>query len=243
MDDSYRTSHSSVGYGERYSRTYTSGYYYEQWVRLERPLLRSVLGRLAAAGSQRCLDFACGTGRILDVVEEFFPHVVGVDVSEDMLQHARAKSARRTLICQDITRVPLAEKFDVATAFRFFLNAEPALRESAMAAIAGALERGGALVANIHVNAQSPLGRYYRVRNAIPGIAPISTLSHAAFSTLLEAHGFEVAETHWYSYLPRTGWHMNFAARRLLEPVEAWSRKMQLPVRWAQSFLVVARKR
>ena len=49
----------------------------------------------------------------------FFGSVVGVDVSEAMLSAASVPD-NVTLLCVDITKAPLEQTFDVATAFRFF---------------------------------------------------------------------------------------------------------------------------
>lgn len=243
MESSYRSSHAGPGYGERYSNTYRQGYYHEQWNRLEKPLLQEVFGQLASGGISSCMDFACGTGRILSVAEGFFPRTVGVDVSEEMLKYARQTCQRSELHRRDIIEDPLSESFDMATAFRFFVNAEQQLRESALGAIARGLKPGGVLVANVHVNARSPLGAYYRLRNAVRRGSPVSTLGHTEFSRLLELNGFRVEKTYWYSYLPRVGWHLGWLSRAFMEPVERVARSLAfLSPGWAQSFLIVARK-
>ena len=72
----------------------------------------------------------------------FFGTVVGIDVSEAMLMCASV-SENVTLYCIDITKVSLAETFDVVTAFRFFLNAEDSLRREALRAIYRRLREGG----------------------------------------------------------------------------------------------------
>ena len=240
---SYRESHASSAYGERYTNTYSHGYYFEQWNRLERPLLESIFKKLADNGAKRALDFACGTGRILLVAEEYFSYTVGVDVSEEMLKYARSKTVRSILREQDITNDPLDELFDLVTAFRFFVNAEPELRDSALEAISAVLEPNGVLLANVHINTQSPLGTYYRFRNSLPGTKPIPTLSYPDFAQLLEQHGLQIENTYRYSYLPRTGWRLSWLPAMLMEPVEQFCKSVSfMPASWAQSFLVLARK-
>ena len=124
--ESYRTSHSASDYGVVYSRTYQSGYYAALWSQIERPLLEEIL-KPVAGGNRNCLDFACGTGRITNVVARLFGDVVGVDVASSMLA-AATRSAHIRFIQADITKTALGEQFDVVTAFRFFLNAEESLR-------------------------------------------------------------------------------------------------------------------
>ena len=239
---SYRDSHSAVGYGQRYVRTYSEGYYYEQWQRIERPILESIFAEARDDGVQKTLDFACGTGRILSVAEQFFANTTGVDVSEDMLQHAKSVCHKSTVKRQDITREPLGEQFDLATAFRFFLNAEEELRKSALDAISAALKPSGLLVANVHVNSSSPLGLYYRARNSLTNKDKARTYSHLRFEELLAQCGFEIEKTIWYGYLPRTGWYLGGLAARLMEPVERLGNSRIIPKRFAQSFVVVCRK-
>ena len=67
---------------------------------------------------------------------------MGVDVSEAMLARACCPGNVR-LQHIDMTRHFLGETFDVVTAFRFFLNAEPLLREQALQAIRNHLTEGG----------------------------------------------------------------------------------------------------
>jgi SAM-dependent methyltransferase len=85
----------------------------------------------------RYLDFACGSGRIISFVENLVSESRGIEISQSMAQRARDRVTRSEIICRDITRTDLdAEgKYDVITAFRFLLNAEPQLRQSALAAL------------------------------------------------------------------------------------------------------------
>lgn len=239
---SYRTSHSSPGYGRHYDSLYDRGYELAQWTMLEVPLLRSLFRRLHDDGARRVLDFACGTGRILALEEELFPTTWGVDISEPMLEVARQRCPRSRLVHRDLTREPLAERFDVVTAFRFFLGAEPELRREALSAIAGLLDDGGLLVANIHVNASSPLGVAYRVANRIRPGWKRWVLGYPAFRRLVEEHGFRVEEVRHYSYLPRTGPWLTWLPALGLRPVEAVCTRLSF-MRWAaQSVLLVCRR-
>ncbi|WP_204320864.1 hypothetical protein, partial [Enterobacter hormaechei] len=66
-NSSYRQSHVSPGYAEYYERTYAEGYYAIQWEQVEKPLVRAILAEFARRGAMHSLDFACGTGRILQL--------------------------------------------------------------------------------------------------------------------------------------------------------------------------------
>lgn len=240
--ESYRSSHAKPGYGHQYSRVYQQGYYSHQWDLLERPLLRNLLQTRKDNGADQLLDFACGTGRILSECEQVFEHVVGVDVSEAMLEVARANCQSQSILCMDITNTPLEQKFDVITAFRFFVNAEPSLRESALESLHYSLADNGMLIANIHQNSRSPLGWAYRFRNFLSGRTKANVLSHPEFCSLLRSKGFEVCETHWYSYYPRIGWLFGGLSGKLMMPIENLCKFLHIPASLSQCFIVVAKK-
>jgi len=119
---------------------------------LEQPLIRDIFARLAP---HRMLDFATGTGRIAAELEATLPacELHGIDISADMLALARAKCKTVALHEMD-GRQALAhfgkDAFDVVSAFRFFPNADPDLREDVADQIAGLTKPGGHVVLNNH---------------------------------------------------------------------------------------------
>ncbi|KRB21209.1 MULTISPECIES: class I SAM-dependent DNA methyltransferase [Mesorhizobium] len=237
----YRSSHQNADYGDSYLRTFCSGYYAALWSRIERPLVESILKSLAGP-DRSCLDFACGTGRVTNVAGPLFGVVVGVDVSQSMLACARVPETV-TLVKADLTVSPLPRRFDVVTAFRFFLNAEDTLRKDALLAIHEHLNEGGLLVSNIHMNASSPMGLVYRFLNRCQGRVVRNTLSVQAYRQMLVSNGFAVEQVIGYGYLPRPGWLLPRLCEMLVGPIETISRRAGIPERFAQNFLVVARKR
>lgn len=238
----YRTSHASSEYGKRYSRTYSQGYYYHQWEQIEKPILKDLLDEQRRRGAKSLLDFACGCGRILSVCERDFETAWGVDVSESMLAEAKNVCPMAKLVLRDITRDPLDRTFDVATAFRFFLNAEPALRAEALQAIRQALNPGGVLIANIHVNSRSLQGLVYRLRNKLRGRISANTLAWDDFNAILREHGFQIEKTVWYGYWPRTGFFMDGLASKMIRPVESLWHTLRLPPSVAQAYVCVCSK-
>lgn len=242
MAGPYRLSHAAPDYGVVYERTYGSGFYKAQWEAIERPMLSGWFEQLRAAGRRSLLDFACGTGRVTTVAETFFPRVVGVDVSAPMLGQAKVVCRHAELIHQDITVAPLSEQFDVVTAFRFFLNAETALRREALLAIRGVLRPGGVLIANVHVNSKSPLGLAYRLRNRLRGRRVANTLGYHEMRQFLAQGGFEVEQVRWYSAMPRLGWFFPPGSLPLMRAFEAVLGVLPAGLqRYAQSFIVQAR--
>ena len=242
--DNYRTSHSSKEYGGFYDKTYAEdGYYKTQWIELERPLLQGILQRIKEkSGDAKSLDFACGTGRILEVHENYFDNPYGVDVSESMVDIARDRCKKSNIILQDITKEPLSGSFDVVTAFRFFLNAEQDLRKDVLNALRGNLSDSGYLVVNNHVNSQSLLGLAYRARNKWLKKCVANTLSYDEFEKLLNDAGFQIKEVYWYSYWPRIGGRGKWLSRVMLPLLDRIWKLLRLPKSYAQSYILVCIK-
>jgi SAM-dependent methyltransferase len=102
------------------------------------------------------LDFACGAGRVLLYLVPRVHSLVGVDISQAMLDRAKTKVGERAqLICADIITSAEAvpgEK-DLITSFRFLLLAEPELREACVRALARKLRSSSStMILNSHGN-------------------------------------------------------------------------------------------
>lgn len=162
MANSYADSHKKHGKGVSYDEHYaTNPWRRFLWSR-EQLALNDLVDEFFKDGDIHLLDFACGTGRIVRFLEDRVTEAVGVDVSESMLEEARAKLMRTELIQADITKENILKgrKFNLITAFRFFLNAEPELRQAALKALVSLLDENGYFVFNIHRNQTSPLARF-----------------------------------------------------------------------------------
>ncbi|MBN8939915.1 MAG: class I SAM-dependent methyltransferase [Rhizobiales bacterium] len=242
---SYRQSHISPGYAEYYEKTYAEGYYAIQWEQVEKPLVRTILAGLAQRGAAHSLDFACGTGRILQLHGEVFDDVVGTDISAEMLAVARLRCPEARIVEADLTTTGVSGHVagrQVCTAFRFFLNAEPALRADVLEVLRRCLVEGGHLVANFHCNPASPAGTFYRIRNRLSGRTINNLMSIGEAEALLRTHGFTIQAVHRYGLWPRFGWRFNRMNELLLTPAETLGRQAPVLMRFAQSFIIVARR-
>ena len=239
----YTKSHSHPDYGSKYVDTYTKGYYFYQWKYIEKPLIEKIFNKLKLLNIKSCLDVACGTGRILSVVESNYPETYGVDISESMLMHAKYKCKQSFLVRSDITKTPFNKTFDLITAFRYFLNAEEELRNKTLSNVYNLLNKDGIFILNIHVNSRSIRGRYYTLRNKIYGRNIANVIEYDDFVSDLKKHGFSVTETFWYSYLPRTGPYFSFIPKWCMQITERICRHTGLiPEYFAESFLIVCKK-
>lgn len=112
---------------------------------------------LEGAAPKTALDFATGTGRIARLLKQTFPdcRVVGADISAKMLSVAKDEGGDIEYVQLDgrkATEQLKPKSFDVATAFRFFPNADLALRAEAADQLAKLLKPGGLLLVNNHRN-------------------------------------------------------------------------------------------
>lgn len=199
IDRSYRHSHTGPGYGDYYDNFLNGKYDSAVWIELVRPRLITLLENERQAGQSRYLDFACGSGRITEVAARIFDDVTGVDISPDMVEAARPKAENAKFVIADITREPQALQgtFDCISAFRFFLNAEEALRQEVLERLSQLTHPGSVLIGNTHMNpvslggAVSFLARTLFSRQA-------NMLSRSELEHKLAAHGFQVEQ--WFGF-------------------------------------------
>ena len=238
---SYRESHLGAGKARSYDEDLWDPRAAKglDWL-VEQRLLTDILRTSVTPESRWAADFACGTGRVLEFLSRYFSSPVGIDISPDMLALAHDRCPSAKVILGDVTTVPdLAPgPFDLITAFRFFLNAEPSLQSEALAWMRDSLRPGGLVVANFHLNPRSVRGAYLRLRMA-PAARP-AMMSVDSARQLFAAHGFAVRTILGYSFLP-----YRRAGRTLLAPRARQAVEMRLagtgallPV--AGSFLLVA---
>lgn len=181
---------------ERYEQLYHPGSY-DWWVsQHERSVLRRLIGEWSRTNGRapRLLDFACGSGRVLEAVDDLVAHATGVDVSEAMLTLAQARAPRARLILGDPVRVPslLDGTYDIITSFRFFLNAGDELRRKVLRVLRSYLAPDGLLIANIHGNAWSLRWPSATVRRHLMGDRRVNQLSPRSAARMFEREAFQV---------------------------------------------------
>ncbi len=204
----YRNSHVGEGFGDYYDGLIAGKYDGVVWERFVRPFLEDTLKSERSDGKSRYLDFACGTGRITTVGANLFQDATGIDISADMVAVARHRAPSCGYVVADITREPdaVAGMFDCITAFRFFLNAEPLLREQAMAWLAAHAVPGAALIGNIHMNPYSLSGAATVVANRVFA-KPVNYMSRHGMQALLSRHGFALEHWRGFRFMPTLKGH------------------------------------
>ncbi len=175
------------------------------------------------------LDFGCGTGAstpffltVLDVLE-----VTGVDVSQGLLEQARAAHGSRAATFSLRTDYQPRGHVDIAFCNGVFHHIPPPERLSALDYISKALRPGG-LVAFWENNPWNPGTRL--VMSRIPFDRDAITISPPEARQLLRATGFDVVRTDHLFFFPRM--------LRWLRPIE----KRLTAVPMGAQYLVLARK-
>ena len=194
--NSYGDSHKAEGMGERYDHLYATDLWHMFLWSREQRILSDFLDSYFQGRDIHLLDFACGTGRLTSFFENRVTTSVGVDVSESMLEKARQRLNRTELIQADLTKgnVLQGRKFNLITAFRFFLNAEPKLRQAVMAVLVPLLTEDGYFVFNNHRNISSPMVRLRYIWGCKIRGGRGNFMSTKEMKNLVEDFGLEVAK-------------------------------------------------
>lgn len=202
----YRLSHLSPEKGESYESSFhkkNSRKYVWKW---EQEVLLDILNKYFDKEPENYLDFACGTGRVIEHVASKVSNATGIDVSESMLQVARNKEAlkKATLINLDITKEDNAQslKYDLITAFRFFLNAQTNLKQEVIQKLSRILADGGIIVFNIHLNKSSILANIIKLYQFSKGTSRSNMVSYAEVEKLVNSAGLKIIKTYHYGVIP-----------------------------------------
>lgn len=201
MND-YRSSHLDPRCPGDFDGHYTRGTGHLYWNHFERPYLEKLFHRLGREHPGRYLDFACGTGRIMELAHAHFTETVGIDVSDSMLAEARRRVPGATLMNVDVmTSPPEIGSFQVISLFRFILSAEDHLREGVLRWLRTVIAPDGVLVVNNHLNRWSITGLRHRLRNVVRGKSG-GPPAERHMEQLLGQCGFEIVEAYGFGVIP-----------------------------------------
>lgn len=181
---------------------------------LQQPFLGRVVDDLRRErGQVRLLDFACGTGRILSFLEERVDEADGLDLSPEMASRARTACTRASVyvghLGADGAPAAIDRDYDLATAFRFFLNVTDQVRKEVLGRLHDLLAvRRGLLVLNNHGNVMS--ARHLAIRAKHDSAEMRNELGDRELRRLLSRAGFRVREVYGFGVVPdlvhRTRW-------------------------------------
>lgn len=191
---SYRDSHKMDGKGLSYDCHYSEDLWSKFLWSREQIILSDIINIYFNKRDIHLLDFACGTGRISNYLEHRTKTSVGIDVSSSMLEIAKGKLKRTALIQSDLTskNVLQGRKFNLITAFRFFLNAEPDLRNAVMKVLVTLMSEDGYLVFNNHHNLTAPIMLWSYFRNRINSKGVNNFMSIREIKNLVKDYNLEI---------------------------------------------------
>jgi len=208
-DASYRKTFAASGDASNYDeRVYAPGSSADLLWQVEAPILR----REAEAAIQgkkdvSYLDFACGTGRVISLLEDLGETATGIDISPHMLERAKLKCHKAKFINTDITAAgaPIEGQYDLITSFRFLTNAEDDLRQAALARLRDRLKEDGVLIVNTHSNPWSYrafLLPYHWLKDRLNSRPLFGYLSNRKARHLLLSAGFKVEKVIGVGFVP-----------------------------------------
>ncbi|MGD0540345.1 MAG: class I SAM-dependent methyltransferase [Tepidisphaeraceae bacterium] len=201
MAESYSTHFQQSDSARKYETgEYAAGTYADLLWHIERDQLHAIVSDLRSVKPRiEAMDFASGTGRITAFIEDEVDAATGIEISQAMCDIAATKVKRAKIVCADIlpAGAPVEGKYDLITAFRFFLNADPSLRLAAMKALAARLrDERSLLVFNNHGNMWSHkllLWPYYRLKRMGKGRGTTGNyLTTGQLRPMLEAAGLRL---------------------------------------------------
>jgi SAM-dependent methyltransferase len=213
---------------------------YESYIwNLEIPRLRRLVAELPHnADGVRHLDFACGTGRVMDALRAGVKESTGIDISAEMIETAHRKLPDSRFLRGDVLVDPelLDEDYDLITAFRFFLGTSPLARASILKLL-GTHLRGpeSLLVFNIHGNAWSVLGLRKGLRKLGLGHEDPPVLSPVEVFRLVSAAGLELRSWWGVGICPRQLYGTRLD--RLARQIDRWATERKW-LRWISRELV-----
>ncbi len=206
---SYRESHKQKG--EDYHLTLQTNRLSNTFWDMEKKAISTMIKKHFNNGVDSYLDFACGTGRVIQFVKQFSKHSVGVDISASMLEYAIKNSPDVTFIEGDLTQNNILDdkKFDLISTFRFFPNAEQKLRDEVMAKLVAHLSPDGLVIFNNHLNKSSFRQLvFWRIKKGLFGNffgkGFGHTMSIIEVTDLVESHGLEIVYRSPIGHLPMT---------------------------------------
>jgi len=239
---SYKESHKYANKGAEYEEHYEK----QPWDRFlwsrEQEIILQILEKYFAGREINLLDFACGTGRITGFLENRVTTSTGIDVSDSMLAIARKKLHRTEIVNADITEENILKprKFNLITAFRFFLNAEPQLRSTAMRAIAELLTEDGCFLFNNHHSLDSPWIRLlnaWHLKKDPQGVFNVMSIDQ--MKKLVEDAGMEIVEIYPAGFFHPPKFPISY---RLNRAIDSLASRFEFLALFSENPIAVCRK-
>jgi SAM-dependent methyltransferase len=208
----YRDAFQSIEDARRYDASQYRPDSYQSFIGdIESKMLQDVV-RSRPPG--RSLDFACGTGRMTGVLGAVSTEVLGVDISEAMLEIARNTHPSIEFHCLDVSSAaqPKMGVFDTIAMFRLLLNNELDVSIQCLRWAREHLSPGGRVIVNNHGNLLS----HKLLSRSKGGGVTGNVMSDDTVRRLGSAAGFDVELAGCTAVLgPTIGKRLGMAGKRL----------------------------
>jgi SAM-dependent methyltransferase len=189
-------------------------------------------------------DFACGTGRAVELLHGLVRAAHGYDTSYEMISRAQQNghfAQWHVVDAEGPVPSPVATAGpSIVTVFRLLLNVDDAVRDRAIGFAARALPTytSGLLVIQNHGSARSLRHLRHRTKTGDPWFAE---LSDEQVYELLDRHGFALVGRRGFAIFPR-GWYGPRLTRRLVRALDTVLCASRLFDRYAADVLYIARR-
>lgn len=161
-----------------------------------KPLDRALLDCFAQAADGLVGDLGCGPGHVAAFLAERGAQVVGLDLSEGMVEQARRLHPHLDFRVGDLLGLPLeAASLSGAVAFYSLIHVEPAQIPAALAEIRRVLRPGGRLLVAFHI-----------------GDVPVQLTEWWGQAVRVEFHFFRPAQME--EWLAEAGFKVEYTLRR-----------------------------
>jgi SAM-dependent methyltransferase len=202
----YSTRFTNQVAAEEYEKqVYSPDSYSSDIWKLQIPVLQKIIrSQTKSREPVKLLDFACGTGRILSLVENEVDQSDGIDVSSYMADIARNKCGKSNFFVGNLIDHPelLSDDYDIITCFRYLLNTEPGNRDKVLKIFKEKLAaKNGILVANIHGNSVSFRSWALLYRRMVHN-EHHNQMSRNEIRRMFHDGGFQISEEYGFGILP-----------------------------------------
>ena len=237
---SYRESHTAEDTAKNYDKAIGSKFESRIYM-IEDILFWKLLNKYAKKDS-KILDFACWTGRKTSFLKEHYEDVRWFDISDAMLSVARQKYQNIDFYKVDLWKDKVDEKFDLITAFRFFLNAEDSLKKYILKNMRDILKDSWYIIFNIHYNKYSLACLLQRITYYLwMDKHKQNVVSYWQMEKILEECWYEIKESIWYSHL--LGWSiLRWLPFNFLKDIDLFLMKIDCIKYFAKDIMFVVKK-
>lgn len=210
----------------------------------QRRFLRQLVSDAFPSQSPTQHDFACGTGRAVELLHGLVRGAHGYDTSPQMIERARENGRfAEWHVVNAVGPVPEPLPTDgpsIVTVFRLLLNVPVEVRDRAIAFAARALPTypSGLLVVQNHGSARSLRHLRHRRNAANPWF---NELTDEQVHELFDRHGFTLVGRRGFALFPK-GWYGPKLTRPLVRRVDDLLCAMRIFDRYAADVLYIARR-